>query len=287
MVLVIELQDKIQNIRPVAGGSAFVRPGRIEKTRAVKGRPVHKNRVSEFVDNPQALATYDAAASAPVITPTVQGMAAALASPNLVPPGNYQYVIITASAFESAFQPLINHKASKGLTARSVNTEWIYANYDGTRPDGGQDNQTKIRNFIIDAYENWGTEYVLLGGDADGANVGGESGNNIVPVRCLRQYYNGDAYNIAADMYYGCLDGSFDADGDGIYGELTDGVNNQDIDLVSEVYVGRAPVDSVQEINNFINNAESCNSLSSTTSFWAKYRVKTNRMMAITEATTP
>ena len=64
-------------------------------------------------------------------------------------------------------QVLADHKISRGLTAVVATTEQIYLNYDGTRPDGGTDNQTRIRNFIIDAYSSWSTEFVLLGGDAD------------------------------------------------------------------------------------------------------------------------
>ncbi|MBU7044899.1 MAG: hypothetical protein HXS54_00565, partial [Theionarchaea archaeon] len=45
--------------------------------------------------------------------------------------------------------------------------------------------------------------------------------------------------DMAADMYYAHLDGTFNADGDSYYGETTDGV-----DYYAEVAVGRAPVDS-------------------------------------------
>ena len=119
---------------------------------------------------------------------------------------------------------------------------------------GGVDNKTKIRNFIIDAYTNWGTKYVLLGGDGDGANVGGESGDNIIPAR---GFWTGLIYecsppNIPADMYYSCLDGTFDHNGNGIYGEPNDGPGGGKVDLFAEVYVGRAPVDSSTEVSNFV-----------------------------------
>ena len=160
----------------------------------------------------------------------------------LLTTNNYRYVIITPTNFQNAFQPLIDQKKSKGLTATTVTTEWVYSNY------GGKDNATKIRNFIIDAYHNWNTDYILLGGDADGANVGGESGNNIIPVREL--YDSGDT--IPADLYYACLDGTFDYNNNGIYGEKNDGISGGEVDLKAEVYVGRAPVDSVTEVNNFV-----------------------------------
>ncbi len=166
----------------------------------------------------------------------------------------YRYVIITSEALRDAqasytFHDLAAQKTSMGLSATIVTTEWIYANYDGTRPDGRTDDQTRIRNFIMDAYTSWGTDYVLLGGDGDGADVGGESGDDIVPARGLAA---GSEPDIAADLYYGCLDGTFDYDADGIYGEPTDGPGGGDVDLYAEVYVGRAAVDGPEEMSAFV-----------------------------------
>ena len=166
----------------------------------------------------------------------------------------YRYVIITSEALRDApapytFHDLVAQKTAMGVSATIVTTEWIYANYDGTRPDGRTDEQTRIRNFIIDAYTSWGTDYVLLGGDGDGADVGGESGDDIVPARGLAA---GSEADIAADLYYGCLDGTFDYDADGIYGEPTDGPGGGDVDLYAEVWVGRAAVDGPEEMSAFV-----------------------------------
>lgn len=168
----------------------------------------------------------------------------------------YPYVIITRADFAAAFQPLAQFKKGQGLDTFIVTTDWIYAHYDGTRPDGGTDNQTKLRNFIINAYNYWGTRYILLGGDSDSANVGGESEDPIVPLRYLTFRSPAPPYtctNIPSDIYYSCLDGTFDYNQNGIYGEPHDGPNGQDVDLLAEIYIGRAPVDSVQEVTNFVN----------------------------------
>jgi hypothetical protein len=146
-------------------------------------------------------------------------------------------------------------KIAKGISATIVTVEDIYADYQG------RDNQEQIRNFIRDAYENWETRYVLLGGDGDGANVGGESENAIVPTRELyAPIYpvldpeGGDF--IAADLYYACLDGSFDYNNNNIFGEIGDGYDihpdDGEVDLFAEVYVGRAPVDNATELSNFV-----------------------------------
>ncbi len=193
-------------------------------------------QLSAAVDNPTALETY---------LESVTSLET-LGQPVALPPGGpYQYVIITNEALEAVpgswnFQALRDAKIACGMTATIVTTQWIYTNYDGTKPSGGSDNQTRIRNFLIDAYQSWGTEYVLLGGT-----------NSIVPARMFRV----DGENMPVDMYYGCVEPSactFDYDADGYYGEPTDGVGGGDVDLYAEIYVGRAAVENPTELQNFV-----------------------------------
>jgi hypothetical protein len=161
-------------------------------------------------------------------------------------PGRFDYVVITApdllaTAGPYNFQALCAARTRGGLMATNVTTEWIYANYAGTRPDGGVDNPTRIRNFIRDAYDNWGTRFVLLGGTAARLPTRGLYGSVLTGGGALVD-------TIASDMYYGCLDGTFDGNANGVYGEATDGEGGQDVDLVAEVYVGRFPVDTATEV---------------------------------------
>lgn len=222
-----------------------------------------KSRLEKFISNTQDIVSYDAVGEEQQTgdMPLTGEESGTLTFVN--PAESYQYVVITNEALKNApgpynFQALCAEKEARGITTNIVTTEWIYANYDGTRPDGQTDNATKIRNFIIDAYNNWETEYVLLGGDGDGADVGGESGDNIIPARGLFDNREGTTdSNIPADLYYACLDGTFDGDGNGIYGEENDGTDkgygdDNEIDLLSEVIAGRAPIDSTSELANFI-----------------------------------
>ncbi len=151
-------------------------------------------------------------------------------------PGDVDYVIITDPTYETDFQPLADWKTKKGVPTQIITTDWLYANYTGV------DNPEKIRNFIIDAYSNWGTQWILLGGDTD-----------IIPERPAYAMTSGAGYyidedDIPCDLYFSDLDGDWNADGDSIYGELDD-----NIDLYPDVYVGRAPVDSVSEVQAFVN----------------------------------
>ena len=195
----------------------------------------------------------------------------------------YEYVIITNEALKNSqaeytFQDLIQSKIDKGLNATIVTVEDIISNpaywVNGTWGDNNIDNPfvhtvllhnfscfndtaAKIRNFIRDAYVNWQTEYILLGGDGDGADVGSESGDNIIPPRlCLGTFMVGLEEIIASDVYFTCLDGNFNYDEDNLSGEVGDGYDidliNGEVDLYSEVFVGRVPIDKPGELSNFI-----------------------------------
>jgi len=199
------------------------------------------------VDNPQQLEDYAIS----------REIGQAVGDSALDPFPSYEYVVITDASLDTSgpntLQALVAQKQSDGMTAGIVHTDWIYSTYSGDRPDGGSDNQTRIRNFIIDAYNTWGTRYVLLAGDADPVDVGGESGDLLVPHRGLTIDAGFEAdYDIPSDLYYGCLDGTFDYDADGDYGEPTDGPGGGDVDLLAEVHIGRAPVDSLQEVSAFV-----------------------------------
>ena len=160
-----------------------------------------------------------------------------------LPPGNYQYVIVSGAAtLDSIFQRLADWKTKKGIPATVVQVSWINSTYTG------YDLQEKVRNFIIDAKAVWGTIYVLLGGSGDYNS----SGQNLVPTR--KGWYvsagGPDNDNLPADLYYSDLTGSWDADGDHTYGELADNVN-----MYADMYVGRASVYTIAQARNFVYKA--------------------------------
>lgn len=152
-------------------------------------------------------------------------------SSSLLSPDNYEYVIITDTSFVSTFQALADWKTKKGIPATIVTTDWIYANYSG------YDDAEKVRNFIKDAYQNWGTIWVLLGGDT-----------NMVPDRIAwamdcEAGFTSDENDIRCDLYFSDLDGTWDANGNHIYGEVEDS-----IDMYPDVFVGRASCSSLSRL---------------------------------------
>jgi hypothetical protein len=183
-------------------------------------------------------------------------------SPLSEPLQSFDYVIVTSQNLSASFQPLVDWKNQKGVSATMVLVEDILENpeyfCDGAFGDGCashfNDTAARIRNFIKDAYLNWGTDYVLLGGDTE-----------IVPARKVYAYSEGFAasyfyvdYEIPCDMYYGALDGSWDNDNDTVFGEgqfdvgPENGTAGEEADFFAEVYIGRAPVDEAQEAANFV-----------------------------------
>ncbi|MBN1217152.1 MAG: hypothetical protein JXA99_17160, partial [Candidatus Lokiarchaeota archaeon] len=161
---------------------------------------------------------------------------------------SYLYVIITCKAFINPntaykFEDLIDNKLQKGIYGTIVTVEDIYNNY------GGRDNAEKIRNFIVDAYNRWETRYVLLGGDS-----------NIIPPRyfCngvdLPDWIPGpqDPYAFYTDLYYSAIHINWDGNLNRIYGEESDWNLILNSGNLGDVYVGRAPVGSTSEVNNFV-----------------------------------
>ncbi len=169
------------------------------------------------------------------------------------------YVIITNSDYRETFKNLTSWKENRSIYTPylDLSTDVVLIEdikdtpdfwYDGYWGDGGDesifnDTQCQIRNFIKMAYNDWNTKYVLLGGDADVQE-------KIIPRRIIKPWQQ--YHSIASDMYYGCLDGSYNFDGDSFWGESTDGEGGSEVDLTAEVFIGRAPVDSIDEADNFI-----------------------------------
>jgi len=198
-------------------------------------KPSKINEIKSMVDNPNILDSY-------TDTSAINKRQALVA--------DVDYVIITTNALRDAtgtytLQDLIAQKEAKGLSAQLVTVEDdIYSSYSGLRPDGVEDNQTKIRNFIIDYYNNHNTQYVLLAGDTEQ-----------IPARkfWVESWRLGHVANMPVDMYYGCLDGTFDFNQNGNYGEPNDGEGGGEVDLFAEVYIGRAPVLTEDELSNFVS----------------------------------
>ena len=170
-----------------------------------------RRRLQGKVENPEAAVTYGPVTNGNTDNPVIP------------------YLLITDPSLEMGFQDLIDFKNSCGYTVEVVYVSDIYSTYPGI------DNQEKIRYCITDYFYTASTAFVLLGGDTE-----------IIPHRGLWATLAGETDpDIPADLYYSALDGNWDSDGDGNYGE------SGESDLVSELAIGRASVSDVIEAYNF------------------------------------
>ena len=176
-----------------------------------------------------------------------------LSDPAFKPNASLDYLIITPAeeGIITECKRLARFKTERGLQTRIVRTDSIQA------ACAGRDIQEKIRTCIQDAYFTSGVTWVLLAGDFA-----------LIPARTV---YTGELETtpILSDIYYSCLDGTWDNNNDGRFGDdsgiitfrlqcrydsagtyVCDRVKEDTvggIDLWSDVYIGRIPVSSGDE----------------------------------------
>lgn len=149
--------------------------------------------------------------------------------------GPLEYLIVTTRTLDTIFTRLSRWRQEMGFNTAIRSIEWIIASYSG------RDEAEKLRNYLRYCAQDSGLKYLLLGGDVA-----------LVPVRkafamaCSAGLHPRED-SLPCDLYYSCLDGNWDADGDGVFGEIEDSV-----DLYPDIYIGRAPVNSREEARTFV-----------------------------------
>lgn len=153
------------------------------------------------------------------------------------PLGN-KLVIVTSPALMDSFSGLLELKRRTGFDAAVAITDSIFQRYSGV------DNAERLRNYLIDFYQ-FGGRYVILGGD-----------ESQVPIRYAHNYNVSsppDLYNsIICDLYFADVDGNWDADGDGVWGEPTE----DSPDLGADLAVGRLPFSRPEQVLAYTSKLE-------------------------------
>ena len=157
-----------------------------------RGLTQDAREVAQKVDNPAAVTTYAATRDS----------------------RNYDLLIVTTPALESAFVPLQEAHNLDGTITQ------IHTLPAGTTAEA-------IRNHIMECYQSDGIRFALIGGD-----------HNDLPAPLLPVTASIYSANMPSDFYFGCFDG---------------GWTPSNPDLVAEVYIGRCPADNAAEVGNFVN----------------------------------
>lgn len=146
---------------------------------------------------------------------------------------DYQILIITRESFVTPLEALRQLYLPRGLKAQFVTIESLSS-------FSGQDMPEKMRNYIIQEYQQHGIEHVVLAGDVEH-----------VPYRGFYCYvqssspYEDD--NIPSDLYFAALDGNWNTNGNSRWGEIGED------DLLPEISVGRMPFSSAYELAAMLN----------------------------------
>ena len=151
--------------------------------------------------------------------------------------GGYDLLVVTTQQWISAFDEYVAFYQARGLRTRVADLETITSTMEG------RDNAEKLRNYIIQEYEDNGIMMVNLAGD--------------VPAIPYRGFYcdvltGGDHQtdnDIPADLYYAALDGTWNDDNDNRWGEIGED------DLLPEIGLGRMCFSSQDELNNMLHKA--------------------------------
>lgn len=161
-------------------------------------------------------------------------------------------LIIAPAAFAAALQPLVDHKRSTGISTFLAPLDDIYDQMYWF----GRDEAEKVKYYIKEAHEQWGTQYVLL--------VGGRASQLAplwhCPVRYVASEDDWEA-EFLSDLYFADLYNatgafsSWDEDADGIFGEwyLEEHAQDGPIDLVPDIAVGRFPCRTAGEVARMVD----------------------------------
>ncbi|PID27271.1 MAG: hypothetical protein CSB55_09050 [Candidatus Cloacimonadota bacterium] len=147
-------------------------------------------------------------------------------------------VIIGDEQYFENLEPLFDLKLKQGFNPLFKDVNEIYNDVNGI------DNQDKIRNFIIDCYQNRGTEFVLLAGDTE-----------IIPHRGFKIEAGDTVDNdIPSDLYYAALDRVGNGNGpdwntnnNNFFGEYNEA------DFTPEIGVARISADTYIEFDSAVN----------------------------------
>ena len=146
-------------------------------------------------------------------------------------------LLITATELKDAWKPFAEWKTRLGKSTKIVTVEEIGKKYKG------DDVQQKIRACVLAHIKSDQTRWVILGGDAK------PGGKGLVPDRDTVHTVQGYK-DIPTDLYY-ISEKSWDADGDGVYGEWKDDKEEIAYTNPAGTSIGRIPMRTAEDVKAY------------------------------------
>ena len=160
---------------------------------------------------------------------------------------SYEYVIITNNTLKSEFDAFVSWKKRKGWDIGVVTMDSITTYYSSDDTSGITDDAGALRQYLADSFNDGSpkTMWALLAGDHTIAPVRYGAGYN----NCSWEDYS--FYKIPADLYFADFNGDWHVDTETPtrYGEPS----HDDPEYEPEIYVGRIPVTSAQEVEIWVD----------------------------------
>src|SRR4051812_23239140 len=126
-------------------------------------------------------------------------------------------VILTPDSLADVFQKLADYQTRSGRPTVVRGLSTVRA-ADPRSNDMAQ----AVRSFLKSAHDLWGIRWAVLGAD-----------HEAIPLRTVRVNF-GYPEDLPTDVYYSDLDGTWDRNGNGVYGEVADS-----LDMQPDIAVGR------------------------------------------------
>lgn len=166
-----------------------------------------------------------------------------IAAPAQIDPDT-EFLILTRDELSAEFQRLADHRTAQGIASEVVDAAAIV-------PSADQDWSQAIRAALSQAHTQGSLRSVLLAGETE-----------IIPTRQIPMSLSRNGVRqdfLPCDLYFAALDGSWDADGDRVFGELpwrdghVEDAEDDQVDFVPELQIGRAPVANADQAAVFVD----------------------------------
>jgi len=150
----------------------------------------------------------------------------------------FQFIVITPNEFSDELEELISHKISRNISTKLVTLDEIYGG--SNFPVEGRDEPEKIKYFIKNAYDDWGTNNVLLVGSS---NKFPTRESHVDDLTFVSDLYYADIYNETYSF------SSWDTNDNDEFGEY----NQDEVDLYPDLRLGRLACVDSNEVTACVN----------------------------------